>query len=82
MIDHMLYHLLSFMKLTQLLFQSNTPPTTGTVSHLVRRYQLQDQQRPLLKAFKPMADTVGIATKVFTRESVYLVVLIIDFNSS
>ncbi|KAK8403168.1 hypothetical protein O3P69_000988 [Scylla paramamosain] len=43
--------------------QSSTPPTLGAMSHLVRRYQLQDQQRPLLKPFKPMADTVGIATK-------------------
>ncbi|XP_050731175.1 mediator of RNA polymerase II transcription subunit 16-like [Eriocheir sinensis] len=43
--------------------QSTSTTTAGSVSYLVRRYQLQEQQRPLLKAFKPMPDSVGIATK-------------------
>nr|XP_053629509.1 mediator of RNA polymerase II transcription subunit 16-like [Cherax quadricarinatus] len=43
--------------------QANNTCSTGTVSHLVQKYQLQDQMRPLLKLFKPKSDSAGISTK-------------------
>ncbi|XP_064101069.1 uncharacterized protein LOC135211788 [Macrobrachium nipponense] len=41
---------------------ANTSSSTSVV-HLVQRYQLQDQSRPLLKLFMPKPDAPGITTK-------------------
>ncbi|KAK3856546.1 hypothetical protein Pcinc_037139 [Petrolisthes cinctipes] len=45
-------------------------PVAASVNqtHLVRRYQLQDQLRPLLKVLKAKSDSVGIATKEWVCE--------------
>ncbi|XP_037776429.1 mediator of RNA polymerase II transcription subunit 16-like [Penaeus monodon] len=35
----------------------------SSVLHMVQRYQLQEQVKPLLKLFKPMAESTGVTTK-------------------